>query len=287
MTRVLNHRFQYWLRRDGLALLIFAIAAAVSIYPVLSAVRWHVIGWPGDNVQYVYMTGWVAEALRTGQFPLLDPHLNYPGQLWLPATDAPFLSMVLVAPFAWLFTPTLAYNVILFASSFASGYFTYLWLYRVTGSRFAGLTAGLSFLFSPYRIVHSYGHLQLISTQFIPLFFWALDQVLQREKSTETHGEARRGDTMNSPCSSVDQKNTYRCLAWLGWCYCACWRDGAVLLGHLRHHRHGVCLVVRTDVAGLGAAGLAMGAGHWGGRAAKRLAVFIDRAGWGLHRLQH
>ncbi len=191
MTNVLIH-FRRWLRRDWLALLMFVIAAAVSIYPVLPAVRWHVIGWPGDNVQYVYMTGWVAEALRTGQFPLLDPHLNYPGQLWLPATDAPFLSMVLVAPFAWLFTPTLAYNVILFVSSFASGYFTYLWLYRVTGSRFAGWVSGLSFLLSPYRIVHSYGHLQLISTQFIPLFFWALDQVLQREKSTEAHGGTQR-----------------------------------------------------------------------------------------------
>jgi len=186
-----------WLRRDGIALLVFAIAAALTIYPVLPALRWHVIGWPGDNVQYVYMSGWVAEALRTGQSPLLDPHLNFPGQLWLPATDAPFLSMVLAAPLAWAFTPTLAYNAILFASSFFSGYFTYLWLRRIASdaSSLPGIVAGLAFMLSPYRIVHSYGHLQLISTQFIPMFFWALDNAVFLNLSTKDHEEPQQGKT--------------------------------------------------------------------------------------------
>lgn len=181
------------LRRDGLALVVFAIAAALTIYPVLPAVRWHVIGWSGDNVQYVYMSGWVAEALRTGQSPLLDPHLNFPGQLWLPATDAPFLSMVLAAPLAWAFTPTLAYNAILFASSLFSGYFTYLWLQRITNDRapLSGIIAGLAFMLSPYRIAHSYGHLQLISTQFIPLFFWALHSTVFK-RSTAQQPEAAK-----------------------------------------------------------------------------------------------
>jgi hypothetical protein len=39
---------------------------------------------------------------------------------------------------------------------------------------------GLLFLLAPYRIAHSYGHLNLVSTQTIPLFFWALDSTLQR-----------------------------------------------------------------------------------------------------------
>lgn len=176
-----------WLRRGSWVLVIFAAAAALSIYPVITAVRWRVIGWSGDNVQYVYMTGRVAEALRSGQSPFTDPDLNYPGTLMLPETDAPFLSMIAVAPLTLLFTPTLGYNVILFFSALLSGYFTYLWIRRLTNSRFGGLVAGLVFLLSPFRVVHSYGHLQLISTQFIPLFFWALDSSLSGPAPSRRH----------------------------------------------------------------------------------------------------
>src|SRR5262249_21609139 len=146
------------------------------------------IGWQGDNVQYVYMTGWVAHALQTGQSIFADPHLNYPDSLLLPATDAPFLSMVVVAPFTLLFTPTLGYNLIIFLSHFLSGHLTYAWIRRLTSSRFGGIIAGLAFMLMPYRITHSYGHLQLVSTQFIPLFFWVLDTTLHSNLSARRNG---------------------------------------------------------------------------------------------------
>jgi hypothetical protein len=171
-----------WIARDGSALVLFCMAASAAMYPVMSSPSIRVIGWLGDNVQYIYMTGWVAEALRTFQSFLVDPHLNYPDVLLLPTTDAPFLSMIVAAPITWMSNPILAYNLIIFLSHVLSGYFAYLWIRRLTSSRFGGLVAGLLFLLSPYRIAHSYGHLQLVSTQFMPLFFWALDNALQGEK---------------------------------------------------------------------------------------------------------
>jgi hypothetical protein len=171
-----------WIARDGLAIILFALAAMASMYPVMACFSKRIIGWAGDNIQYVYMTGWVAEALRTGQSILVDPHLNYPQELVLAATDVPYLSMIVAAPAVWLGNPVVAYNVIMFFSSLLSGYFAYLWIHSLTGSRFGGIVAGLLFLFSPYRIAHSYGHLQLVSTQVLPLFFWALDRALQPER---------------------------------------------------------------------------------------------------------
>lgn len=137
------------------------------------------LGWPGDNVQYVYMTGWVGQSLLQGQSPFIDPHLNYPDTLFLPATDAPFLYMLAATPLTLLLGPTFAYNSLIFLSHFLSGYLVYLWIARLTGSRLGGVVAGLGFLLAPYRVVHSYGHLQLVLTPALPLFFWALDRALQ------------------------------------------------------------------------------------------------------------
>jgi hypothetical protein len=126
------------------------------------------------------MTGWVGKALFHGLSPFVDPHLNYPGELLLAATDAPFLSMFLVSPVSYLANPTFAYNLIILLSHILSGFFTYLWMVRITNNRYAGIAAGLIFELSPYRITHSYGHLQMVSTQFIPIFFWSLDNAIQK-----------------------------------------------------------------------------------------------------------
>lgn len=170
---------QRWFLRDWWVLLIFILAAGLAMYPVLGDFKARLVGPLGDNVQYVYLTGRVAEALRSGESIFSDPQLNYPDGLLLAATDVPFLSMVIAAPWTTLFGPVSGYNLIILASHVLSGYFTYLWILRLTKSRIAGLMAGLSFLLAPFRIAHSYGHLQLVSTQFLPLFFWSLDNLLQ------------------------------------------------------------------------------------------------------------
>ena len=168
-----------WLHRDWWVLVIFMVFAGLAMYPVLENFNTRMMGPLGDNVQYVYITGRVAEALRSGQSIFNDPQLNYPDGLLLAATDVPFLSMLGAAPWTTLFGPVFGYNLIILLSHFLSGYFAYLWILRLTNSRLAGLIAGLGFLLAPYRIAHSYGHLQLVSTQFLPLFFWSLDNVLQ------------------------------------------------------------------------------------------------------------
>lgn len=161
-------------------MLALALAALALCWPLLAAPRTRIIGAPaGDNVQYVYMTGWAGQALLLGQSPLVDPRLNYPGTLALATTDAPFLSMLLAAPFTWALGPVFAYNLIIVASGWLSGYAAYLWVRSITGSRLGGAVAGLAFMLAPFRVAHSYGHLQLVSTQGLPLFFWALDAAVR------------------------------------------------------------------------------------------------------------
>jgi hypothetical protein len=169
-------------KSDAPVWLLFLSASAWAVYPVLASPMQRVVGWAGDNLQYMYMLGWVAKALRIGASPFIDPHLNPPAGLQLATTDAPFLSFFLFAPLTWLTNEAFTYNLLLFLSYFLSGLFTYLWIKRLTHSRFAGLVSGLIFLLLPYRLAHGYVHLNLVSTQFIPLFFWALDSALLPER---------------------------------------------------------------------------------------------------------
>jgi len=168
-----------WIIRDGVVLLLFAVVALAAMYPVVTAPRSRIIGWLGDNVQYVYITGWMAQAVLLGQSPFIDPRLNYPDDLALMATDIPYLSILSVAPVTWVFGAVFSYNLIIWLSMGLSGYFTYLWVRQITGSRAGAAIAGLAFLLTPYRIAHAYGHLQLVATFALPLFFWALDSVLR------------------------------------------------------------------------------------------------------------
>ncbi|MEN9934485.1 MAG: hypothetical protein RLZZ387_1064 [Chloroflexota bacterium] len=174
-------------RRDALALAVFALAAAALMLPVAAQPRSLVLGSLGDNVQYVYMTGWVGQSLLLGLSPLTDPRLGFPDSLALAATDAPFLSMLAVAPATLALGPVFGYNLLIFLSHVLSGYFVYLWLLRLTGSRGAGIVAGLAFALAPYRLIHSAGHPQMVSTQMLPLFFWALDAALSTNRVRPRH----------------------------------------------------------------------------------------------------
>jgi len=185
-----NHllsRARRWLLRDGLVLLFFMLLSLVVIYPVLPEPRSLIIGWPGDNIPFVYFTGTMAQALLEPHSPFVDPQLNYPNTLRLTATDLPFISILAAAPATWVFGPIFGYNTVIWLCIWLSGYTAYLWIYHITSSRAAALVAGLAFLLTPYRVAHSYGHLQMVATWSLPLFFWALDNALRSSRPTR-HG---------------------------------------------------------------------------------------------------
>jgi len=56
----------------------------------------------------------------------------------------------------------------------------YIWTRRLTGQPLAGLIAGTIFAFSPFRYAsYLVGHLNLLGTQWLPIYFMGLVQILQ------------------------------------------------------------------------------------------------------------
>lgn len=173
------------LRRDALVLVWYLLLALFAVRPIIPDPRNTILGDLGDGTHYVYMAGWSAQALFMGQSPLLDPRLNYPDGLALATNDSPYLSYILLAPATLVLGPVFGYNLAIFVSHLLSGYFTYLWARNLTGSRAGAVFAGTAFMLAPFRILRSLGHANIVSTQMIPLFFWALDRCVRPKDTRE------------------------------------------------------------------------------------------------------
>jgi len=70
-------------------------------------------------------------------------------------------------------SPLAAYNVCLLLSYALSGWFAWLLVLRLTGSMAAAIVGGVAFATTPYR-AGQLGHLQVISSQWMPAIFLAL-----------------------------------------------------------------------------------------------------------------
>ncbi|PDW04252.1 hypothetical protein [Candidatus Viridilinea mediisalina] len=173
------------LRRDAFVLLWYVGLALVAMQSVLPQPRELILGDLGDNIHYVYMVGWSAQAFLLDASPFIDPRLNYPDGLPLSSNDWPYLSYLLLAPATLVLGPVFGYNLAIFFSHLLSGYFTYLWAHRLTGSRLAALFAGTAFMLTPFRLLRSLGHANIVTTQMLPIFFWALDHCLNTRAKRE------------------------------------------------------------------------------------------------------
>ena len=160
-------------RSSIVALAGFAALAIVWTWPVAAHLTTRIPHDLGDPLLNTWILWWNAQALPfTGHWwnpPVLWP---MPGAL---ALSEHLLGLSAVATPLQLAgaNAIAAYNVCLLLSYALSGFFAYLLATRLTGSRAAGVCAGLAFGFSPYR-AGQLAHLQVLASQWMPLVLLSL-----------------------------------------------------------------------------------------------------------------
>lgn len=153
----------------------FLLLSVVWTWPLATRLTSRVPHDPGDPILNTWILWWNAQAV-----PFTAAWWNAP--LFFPMRDALALSEHL-AGLTPLSTPLLlaglgplgTYNVVLLLALALSGFFAYLLVLRLTGSRVAAACAGLAYAFSPYRI-SQLGHLQVVASQWMPLMLLALHE---------------------------------------------------------------------------------------------------------------
>ena len=160
------------LRPYAIATLLYSAAAVVYTWPVFPNMRSGVAGWAGDNLYFVWVIDWVRRCFfELHRSPLWVPIVNYPEGASLACTEmTPFMTLTGV-PFAFVGGAVFGYNCSFLLSFVLSGLTMFHWVRRMTGSTRGALVAGFAYGFSAYRIAHAAGHLNLLGTMWLPVFF--------------------------------------------------------------------------------------------------------------------
>jgi hypothetical protein len=167
-----------------LVLAYFALLTVLFTYPLVFNLGTSVLGKPGDNVYGVWLIHWYDKVFFGGNWhPFFNPWMNYPAG-WNLSTTETYLAIALPGVLvSQLWNSIAGYNVACLLTFVLSGYFMYLWVRHVSGSSAAALIAGTIFAFIPWRMAQfRAGHPNLIGTQWFPLYFWALYELLDLDK---------------------------------------------------------------------------------------------------------
>jgi hypothetical protein len=169
-------------RRHLPALLLFAVLTGVMVFPTVEVMtRGGVPGWEGDNVYYVHSMWWWKHSLfELHTSPFVDTESFYPVGRANGRSELTVTNTIPAIPITWLFSPAVAYDVMVLLSFIATGFFTHLWVHQLTGRRDAGVLAGVITAFTPMRFAHLAGHLPQLTTQWIPLALYAFERFVEQ-----------------------------------------------------------------------------------------------------------
>ena len=160
------------------ALGLFVLLTAVMTWP--QARSFGAEATPHQDVFFnMWRLEWFAHAVRTQPAHLFDANIFYPETRTLALSDAMIVEGAVAAPLLWAGTrPVLVHNLLLFGAIALSGAAMFALTLYLTGSRGAGMLAGIVFAFAPYRFEHLM-HMELQWTMWMPLALWAVHRVFE------------------------------------------------------------------------------------------------------------
>jgi len=170
-----------WRLEVGVIVFYLALALAFT-WPLALHWREAIPGDGRDGWQSLWNLWWLRHALEHAQNPYQTNLLFYPQGTNLYLHTLLLFDGLVSLPVQYLAGPVAAYNFcgILSLTLAAYGGFSlahYLW-----GGFWSGLFAGVAFGFSSYHFAHLLGHLNLISSWFIPFYILFFFKALNRKQ---------------------------------------------------------------------------------------------------------
>ncbi len=174
--------YRPFLRDLLLASSIFAIATVALTYPL--AIHPTSLGRfdNGDARLNAWAMSWVANQLIHDPLHLFQANTFYPLANTLAFSEHLFVPGLMALPLLELTNDlVLSYNLVFLFSIFLSAVGMYVLTVSLTGSRLAGIVAGLLFSFAPYRF-NRLPHIQMQLYAFLPLALACLHRFLDTGK---------------------------------------------------------------------------------------------------------
>lgn len=160
-----------------IALAIYTLLGVLLTWLLALHLTTGVIGAVGgvDAYQNAWNLWWTARALTSLRNPFFSPLLFYPDGVDLFWQTLGFSQGVLALPVTLTLGPVAAVNWIVLTSFTIGGYATFLLARRVIGNAAAALTAGATFICSPYHMEKVMdGNLEVAAIHWLPCYAYAL-----------------------------------------------------------------------------------------------------------------
>ena len=177
------------IRTEVSVFVFFVVLSCALTYPFALHLADHLRD-NGDSYEYAWDIGFGAYQLAHDPLHLYSGNIFYPFPLSLAYSDSTVPNIVLGAPVVWLTNnPVLALNILILLTFVLGGYGMYLFVRQRTGSRAAGIVAGILYGFSPFRFDHL-AQLPNVSMEWAPFALWSLDRYLASGRSRWAAGFA-------------------------------------------------------------------------------------------------
>lgn len=167
-------------RHRLLAFGLFGALALAHSWPLASDLS-HLSRLDNDDAALnTWIVAWTAHILPLAPWRLFEAPIFYPEPHTLAYADHMFVPSVLGAPLLWAgVAPVLVHNLLILAGLGLSGFAMCLVMTGWTGSRGAGVIAGMLYGFNAHVLMR-FPHLQAQHAEFFPVMLYAMDRVLVR-----------------------------------------------------------------------------------------------------------
>lgn len=165
------------------AFLLYVVCSLIFTYPLISRLTTHVPGNLGnDTAVAIWSLWWVKEALLSGQSPFFSDLILFPYGVSLIFHGMVLSKALLAMPLHLALPPWAVYNFVVILAFPTAGLGMYLLARHLTSSTPAALIAGLIYGFSPFMIARSFGHLNYLSSDWIPFYVLCLMKMVQHNR---------------------------------------------------------------------------------------------------------
>ena len=160
--------FKYILTSNFIIIILYFVLSIIFTYPVAFS-RNEVPGY-ADCHYYLWSLWWFKTSLFNLSNPFYTNYMYYPEGVHMWFVDNAPLNGLFSIPLQILFGLAASYKIIWILTFIFSGYAMFLLVRYITRNPYAAFISGLVFMFCPYRFAHALGHMNLISTIWIPLY---------------------------------------------------------------------------------------------------------------------
>lgn len=184
-------------------ILLIVVQAALWILltePVIFFLDEYMWNGAGDHYQFCWNLWWFKKAVTSSEHQLFyTDYLFYPHGTYLTFHTFSYVNCLVGWPMQYFWDVGTVYSVLMLMSFLLSGIAAFLLIYDYTGHFMAATAGSVIFAYNPAHYAHSYGHLNIVSIEWIPMYLLFLGRLLRLSPERLTSEPGRESNTRPIP----------------------------------------------------------------------------------------